>query len=96
MKTDEINYRGPNKLRNRIHNLPNSMLMHEWKNIRFHNDSCPYFDHTKCEFCITREQCYNSLTLEEIITDELLERGIFDFAVNVCYKREKEAGITPK
>ena len=86
MKADEINYWGTNKLRHRIHNLPNLMIMLEWNNIRYHNDICPYFDHAKCTSCITREQCYNSLTLEEIITDELVERGIFEFAVNACYK----------
>lgn len=96
MKTNEIKYWGTNKLRYRIHNLANLMLILEWKNIRFHNDNCPYFDYTKCEVCISREQCYKSLTLEGIITDELLERGIFDFAVNVCYNPENEPEIIPE
>lgn len=96
MKTDEINHWGINNLKHRIHNLPNLMLILEWRTIRFHNNNCPYFDYTKCESCSTREQCYNSLTLEEIITNELLKRGIFDFAVNVYYDQENESGMITK
>ena len=86
MLIDELSYWGINKLKNKIHKLPNISLILEWKNIRVHNDNCPYFDYAKCNFCTNREECYNSLAIEEVITNELIDRGLFDFVLNIGYK----------
>ena len=86
MINDEFSYWGINKLKNMIHKLPNISLILEWRNIRVHNDSCPFFDYSKCNFCISREECYNSLAIEEVITEELIDRGLLDYVLNIGSK----------
>ena len=96
-------YWGITKLKEMIHKMPNMMLIIEWRSIRVHNDSCPYFDYSNCNFCSNREQCYQSLTIEEVLTEELIDRGLFDFALKIGYeikpnaeKIQKEDHLNPE
>ncbi len=80
-----IGYKRLQKLRIKIHNMKNHTLLNEWHSIRLINSNCSPHDIFNCESCnIT--QCFSNLTYEEIITAELLNRGLFDFALNNCLR----------
>ena len=63
----------------------NQTLLNEWQSIRTINSNCSPHDFFNCEFC-NIARCLSNLTYEEIITAELLNRGLFDFALNSCLR----------
>ena len=65
-------------------------LISMWKDIREQNRN---YDIKQQE--TQKNQCLCALTYEELITNELLKRGLFDFALNECY-RKKELRIISK
>ncbi|MCK5299044.1 MAG: hypothetical protein KAJ76_09070, partial [Candidatus Heimdallarchaeota archaeon] len=57
----------------------------EWQSIRLMNSDCIPNEVVNCHSCdLAKCLCY--LTYEEIITTELLNRGLFDFAINNCLR----------
>ncbi|MCK5045111.1 MAG: hypothetical protein KAS22_00940 [Candidatus Heimdallarchaeota archaeon] len=77
--------RGLLKLKLRIHRMKNHILLSEWQSIRLMNSDCIPNEVVNCHSCdLAKCLCY--LTYEEIITTELLNRGLFDFAINNCLR----------
>ncbi|NHJ39530.1 MAG: hypothetical protein FK731_05805 [Asgard group archaeon] len=71
-----------------IHRMTNHKLIFELYSIRITNSNCIPKDDNNCNHCnIT--QCYRYLTYEEMITDELINRGLFEFALKTCHKKSK-------
>lgn len=76
---------GELKLKIRIQRMKNHTLLSEWQSIRLMNSNCIPNDVLSCSSCnLVKCLCY--LTYEEIITTELLNRGLFDFALNNCLR----------
>ncbi|HUT81143.1 MAG TPA: hypothetical protein VMZ29_08065 [Candidatus Bathyarchaeia archaeon] len=73
--------KGLSKIKIKIHNMTNQNLIVEWHNIRCINDNCTPINTTKCPVC-DYDSCQEYLSYEEIITDELVNRGLFDYALN--------------
>ncbi|MBK5112912.1 MAG: hypothetical protein KGD59_14490 [Candidatus Heimdallarchaeota archaeon] len=73
------------KLKIRIHRMKNKTLLSEWQTIRLINSDCVPQDIASCTNC-NLARCLCFLTYEEIITAELLNRGLFDFALNNCLR----------
>jgi len=73
------------KLKLRIHRMKNHTLLSEWQTIRLINSNCSPNDVLNCRSC-NLANCLCYLTYEEIITIELLNRGLFDFALNKCLR----------
>ena len=83
---------GINLLRIQITKMTNKMLILEWNKIRILNGFCPNVIKFNCTFCDEIRNCRDCLVYEELITEELLERGLFDLAINIAYQqREKLA-----
>ena len=80
-----MGHRGLLKLKLRIHRMKNHILLSEWQSIRLKNSDCIPNDVINCHSC-DLAKCLSYLTYEEIITTELLNRGLFDFAINNCLK----------
>jgi len=80
-----IGHKGLQKLKIKIHNMRNQTLLNEWQSIRLINSYCSPHDIFSCESC-NIARCFSNLTYEEIITAELLNRGLFDFALNNCLR----------
>ncbi|NHJ32144.1 MAG: hypothetical protein FK732_04725 [Asgard group archaeon] len=77
--------KGLTKLKLKIHRMKNNMLVSEWQTIRLINSKCIPNDILGCSTCnFARCLCY--LIYEEIVTKELHNRGLFDFAANNCLK----------
>ncbi|MHA1213621.1 MAG: hypothetical protein ACTSSH_14335 [Candidatus Heimdallarchaeota archaeon] len=79
-------HKGLTKLRIKIHKMSNQKLLIEWQNIRCLNDKCKPLNMIECYTC-NYTNCQKYLRYEEIITDELVTRGLFEFALNKFHKR---------
>ena len=77
------------KLQAHVHKMSNKTLIAEWKYIRYFNDSCWNITYFNCSFCDQIKNCRNCLLYEEMVTQELLERGLFDLAINIAYQRRE-------
>ncbi|HUU76848.1 MAG TPA: hypothetical protein VMX55_00790 [candidate division Zixibacteria bacterium] len=94
MKTENKNFNwGIKKLQIQVHKMSNKTLIAEWKQIRNHNNSCWNINHFNCTFCDNIKNCRNCLSYEELITRELLKRGLFDLAINIAYNRREKQTI---
>ncbi len=80
-----IGHKGLLKLKLRIHRMKNHTLLSEWQSVRLLNSNCIPNDVVSCSSC-NLAKCLCHLTYEEIITTELLNRGLFDFAINNCLR----------
>ncbi|NHJ85044.1 MAG: hypothetical protein FK734_06250 [Asgard group archaeon] len=68
-------------MKSKITKMTNNALINELQNVRCINSFCPNHEFDCCSECISNSGCLIYLTLEELITNELIERGIFDFAL---------------
>ncbi|NHJ47121.1 MAG: hypothetical protein FK733_04965 [Asgard group archaeon] len=75
-----------------IHGMSNQTLISEWHSIRLLNSHCTPINDQQCLKC-NLVYCIGYLTYEEVITDELMDRGLFDFAMNTCYRQSKKQSI---
>lgn len=80
--------KGLTKLKILIHKMTNQKLISELYSIRIANSNCLPKDDNNCKNCYIA-LCFGCLTYEKIITDELIDRGLFDFAMNTCYCKIK-------
>jgi hypothetical protein len=71
-----------------IHKMTNKNLISEWYSIRLANSHCQPRSEKKCKNC-NLALCFGYLTYEKIITDELIDRGLFEYAMNTCYSRKQ-------
>ena len=69
------------KIKMKIQKMTNNNLISEWQTIRHINSFCSPTEFTQCQVC-SLTKCFGHLTYEEIITNELIERGLFDFAIS--------------
>ncbi|MBN1330648.1 MAG: hypothetical protein JXA54_14335 [Candidatus Heimdallarchaeota archaeon] len=65
----------------KIRNMTNQSLITEWQNIRCINTKCNPTNISKCPSC-DYDSCQEYLFYEEIITNELVDRGLFDYTLN--------------
>lgn len=94
MKTEEEIFNWEiKKLRIQVHKMSNTTLITEWKHIRHYNNSCRNINHFNCTFCNRIKNCRNCLSYEELVTRELLKRGLFDLAINIAYHRREKQTI---
>ncbi|MHA1500613.1 MAG: hypothetical protein ACTSSB_02095 [Candidatus Heimdallarchaeota archaeon] len=70
-------------IKNKVQKLSNKNLLSEWKTIREINSSCLINDFTSCSICYNKSNCIFHLKYEEVLTEELLERGLLTLAFNV-------------
>ena len=75
--------KGLTKLKIIIHKMTNKNLISEWYSIRLANSQCLPKNEKNCEKC-NLALCFGYLTYEKVITDELIDRGLFDYAMNTC------------
>ncbi|MFW9921668.1 MAG: hypothetical protein ACFFDW_00065 [Candidatus Thorarchaeota archaeon] len=86
MSQNGINYWEIKKTKSRITKMTNKALISEWKAIRNSNSICVGENFTNCGICGNNRLCLNSVVYEEVITDELISRGLLDYAINICYR----------
>ena len=70
-------------IKNKVQKLSNKNLLKEWKTIREINNSCLVNDFSSCSICYNKSNCIFHLKYEEVITEELLDRGLLTLAFNV-------------
>ena len=78
--------KGLNKLKQMINEMSNQTLISEWHTILYYNGNCSPINDQQCIKC-DLASCIGYLTYEEIITNELMDRGLFDLAMNICYRK---------
>ena len=76
------------QIKSMIHRMNNGNLIIEWRNIRFINNYCKWDDFNNCSNCPERINCVKYLKYEEILTEELIQRGLLNYAVNIVLKDE--------
>jgi hypothetical protein len=81
----ETGNKGLTKLKQMIHEMSNQTLIFEWCKVRMHNNQCSHVDDQHCVNC-NLALCIGYLMYEEIATNELIDRGLFDYALNICYR----------
>ncbi|NHJ87555.1 MAG: hypothetical protein FK734_18990 [Asgard group archaeon] len=81
--------KGSVKIRIKINNLTNQNLINEWHNIRCINDDCNPLINSECSYC-DYDKCQEHLSYEEALTGELVDRGLFDYALNKYSCKIKE------
>ncbi|MBD3191672.1 MAG: hypothetical protein GF308_13575 [Candidatus Heimdallarchaeota archaeon] len=69
------------ELKTKIQNMPNQVLINEWKNIREINQGCPSAEPPTCEFCAQKNNCFYFFMYEKVLTEEIIARGLFHFAL---------------
>ena len=72
------------KIKMKIQKMNNSNLISEWQTIRYVNSFCSPTEASQCQMC-SLTKCFGHLTYEEIITNELIDRGLFDFALSKSF-----------
>ena len=81
MISENYVYWGLKKLKSKIHKMSNEILLIELKNVRSINSRSCGNSNLNCQHCKFQEKCDKYVTYEEAITDELLTRGLFDYAL---------------
>ncbi|NHJ04225.1 MAG: hypothetical protein EAX90_05345 [Candidatus Heimdallarchaeota archaeon] len=81
---------GIKKLQFQVRKMSNKTLIAEWKSIRCYNNFCWNVNHFNCTICDNIRNCKNCLLYEELVTQELLKRGLFDLAINIAYNRREK------
>ena len=94
-KNEKELYLGINLLKIQITKMTNKVLIFEWNKIRILNDYCPNIIKFNCTFCDELRNCRDCLVYEELITEELLERGLFDLAINIAYQQREKLAFNP-
>ena len=88
-----LEYLYSDELKSKIHKMSNDVLITEWKNVRLLNNYCLLFDFSHCQICTNRNSCLNYLIYEEILTEEIENRGLLHFAIiSSCHKNTEKFG----
>lgn len=86
MQNEKVNYWGLKKAKKTVKKMTNKKLIATWNSIRFLNGHCCVDNFSDCSICVNRRYCLHSIAYEEIVTNELIGRGLFDYAININKK----------